>query len=118
MMTRKLKDAAEVSPFNRKIKLLLRVKKKTMKQLAAALDYEYSVVRRQLNDRETFNHPDLVKICAFLEQLPTDFFCDRQLEANSVIRRKLEVNSDVTAIRVRETQKMVVNFFFAHAIFN
>ena len=118
MITRKLKDAAHISPFNKKIKHLLRAKRKTMKQLAAALDYEYSVVRRQLNSQDTFSYPDLIKICSFLQQLPTDFFCDRQLESNSALRRKLEINSDVTAIRVRETQKMVVNFFFAHASFN
>jgi hypothetical protein len=108
----------KVNRFNENIKFLLQSKRKSIESLAHFLRYEVDAVKRQLNAKETFQFPDLIRICAFFNLLPADFFYDRLPEQYCVVSKEMEESMYDVTIRIRETHHQVVNHFFSRVVYN
>jgi hypothetical protein len=108
----------EINRFNKKIIQLLKSRRKSVTQLAHFLDYNVDFVTNLLNSAETFNHQDLLRVCTFLNELPSDFMYETMPDVFSRVLMDLRHRSGVAALRIAETQRQIISYFEQTVILN
>jgi hypothetical protein len=100
-----------LNAFNRKILRLLKAQRKTIRDLAEFLDHDIDMVKAQLRSTETFRQEDLTRICAFFNELPTDFLFETSPEPYSSVVQDIQTSSTLVRQRIRETQRLIIDYF-------
>jgi hypothetical protein len=96
----------------------LKHKGKTISELARHLKSDQSAVKEQLDSFNTFSYADLINICAFFNELPSDFFFEVLPIPSSEIYKDVRDTRKALDERMERTHSQLVNSFRKNISFN